>query len=114
PLLIIDGEKDHTVPWAIARLLQAAEAKPGGDRDQADPEPRSLADDRLGLGGGRPHRPRLRQAAHLTLPAYLPPYQRSVSAPSVPSSGSALGRGTARMLATASSCSAGSPRRMSQ
>src|SRR2546427_4500636 len=32
PLLIIDGEKDHTVPWAIANArLQAAEAQPRRD-----------------------------------------------------------------------------------
>jgi pimeloyl-ACP methyl ester carboxylesterase len=50
PLLIIDGEKDHTVPWAIAN----------GDRE--DPEPGPLPHDRPRLARGRPDGARLRQA----------------------------------------------------
>ncbi|HMG28970.1 MAG TPA: alpha/beta hydrolase [Jiangellaceae bacterium] len=63
PLLILDGEKDHTVPWAIANAsLQAAKAQPERHRDQEDAQPRPLADHRLRLAGGRADRARLRQA----------------------------------------------------
>lgn len=65
PLLILDGEKDHTVPVGDReRRLQAPEAQRVRDRDRADPEPRSLADDRPRLaGGGRPGA-RVRAALH--------------------------------------------------
>ena len=56
PLLIIDGEKDHTVPVGDRECrLQAAEQERGGDRDHGDPEPRPLADDRQRLARGRRH-----------------------------------------------------------
>ena len=58
PLLIIDGEKDHTVPWAIANASYKRQKRnAGGDRDQEDPEPRSLADDRLAAGARSPRPP---------------------------------------------------------
>ena len=54
PLLIIDGEKDHTVPWAIANAAYKRQKQQrGGDRDQGDPEPRPLAHDRQRLARGR-------------------------------------------------------------
>ena len=58
PLLIIDGEKDHTVPWAIANASYKRQKRnQARDRDQADPEPRALADDRQRLArGGRRRR----------------------------------------------------------
>ena len=63
PLLIIDGEKDHTVPWAIANAsFKRQRAEPGGHRDQKDPQPRSLADDRQRLARGRRDGARVRQA----------------------------------------------------
>ena len=35
PLLILDGEKDHTVPWAIANASYKRQKRnPGGDRDR--------------------------------------------------------------------------------
>ena len=56
PLLIIEGEKDHTVPWAIANAAYAAEAQPRGDRDREDPEPRPRPHDRpAGRRLRRPH-----------------------------------------------------------
>jgi hypothetical protein len=36
PLLIVDGEKDHTVPWAIARAVQEAGAQRRSNRDRQD------------------------------------------------------------------------------
>jgi hypothetical protein len=47
PLLIIEGEKDHTVPWAIANAsFKRQAAQPRRDRDQEDPEPRPGPHDR--------------------------------------------------------------------
>jgi len=44
PLLIISGQKDNTVPWAIgARLLQAAGGQRRRDRDRRDQGPRARA-----------------------------------------------------------------------
>ena len=38
PLLIIEGEKDHTVPWAIANAaFKRQQQNPGGHRDREDP-----------------------------------------------------------------------------
>ena len=63
PVLIIEGEKDHTVPWAIAeRRLQAAEAQPRRDGDREDAEPRPLPHDRPRLARGRRDRAHVRQA----------------------------------------------------
>jgi non-heme chloroperoxidase len=58
PLLIIDGEKDHTVPWAIAQ--------PRRDGDREDAEPGPLPHDRPRLARGRPDGARLRQAVRLS------------------------------------------------
>ena len=66
PLLIIDGEKDHTVPWAIANAsYKRQKPQPGRDRDREDPEPRPLADHRQRLARGRPDGAGLREAVHL-------------------------------------------------
>src|SRR4029077_7518233 len=64
PLLILDGEKAHTVPWAIANASYKGkpEAQPERHRDQEDAQPRPLADHRPWLAGGRADRARLRQA----------------------------------------------------
>jgi pimeloyl-ACP methyl ester carboxylesterase len=66
PLRILDGEKDHTVPWGDSkRVIQAAAAERGCYRDQEDPEPRAFADDRQRLAGSRRHRARVRKALRL-------------------------------------------------
>ena len=65
PLLIVDGEKDHTVPWAIANATYKRQRRIRGHGDQADAEPRPRADDRPRLAGGRSDRARVRQALHL-------------------------------------------------
>ena len=63
PLLIIDGEKDHTVPWAIANAAyKRQKAQPRRDGDREDAEPRPLPHDRPRLARGRPDGARLRQA----------------------------------------------------
>jgi hypothetical protein len=50
PLLIIDGEKDHTVPWAIAKASYKRQARNKGvTRDRQGREPRPRADDRRRL-----------------------------------------------------------------
>ena len=55
PLLIIDGEKDNTVPWAIANAsVQAPEAQRGRHRDRQDPGSRPLAHDRPRLARKSP------------------------------------------------------------
>ena len=62
PLLIIDGEKDHTVPWAIAN---AAYKRQRRNPAVTDPEPGPLPHDRPRLARGRPDGARLRQAVRL-------------------------------------------------
>ena len=62
PLLIIEGEKDHTVPWAIAKAAyDRQKANPGRDGDREDPEPGPLPHDRPRLARGRRDRARVRQ-----------------------------------------------------
>jgi pimeloyl-ACP methyl ester carboxylesterase len=58
PLLIIDGEKDNTVPWAIANA--SFKRQRGRDRNRQNPQPQPFAHDRRRLAGGRRHRPELR------------------------------------------------------
>ena len=53
PLLIIEGEKDHMVAWAIANAAYKRHAQPRGDGVREDAEPRVRADDRPRLAGGR-------------------------------------------------------------
>ena len=63
PLLILDGEKDHTVPWAIANAAYKRQQRnPSVTEIQEDAQPRPLADHRPRLAGGRADRARLRQA----------------------------------------------------
>ena len=63
PMLIISGEKDHTVPPGDRqRVLQAPEAQRGRHRDRRDEGPRPLPHDRPRLARGGRHRPRLHQA----------------------------------------------------
>ena len=63
PLLIISGEKDHTVPWAIANASYKQQtAQQGRDRDRRDARPRARAHHRQRLARGRRHRARLRPA----------------------------------------------------
>ena len=63
PLLIISGEKDHTVPWAIAN---ASFKKQKRNQDVTEiiemPEPRPFTDDRQRLARGLRHGARVRPA----------------------------------------------------
>ena len=53
PLLIISGERDHTVPWAIANASYKKQAQqPERDRDHRDLRARPLAGHRPRLAGG--------------------------------------------------------------
>ena len=62
PLLIIDGEKDHTVPWAIADAAYKRQKRnPGVTEIVKVPKSRSLPHDRPWLARGRRDRARLRQ-----------------------------------------------------
>ena len=66
PLLIIEGETDHTVPWAIANAAYKRQtAQPRRDGDREDPEPRPRPHDRPRLARGRRDRAHLRQEVHL-------------------------------------------------
>jgi non-heme chloroperoxidase len=59
PLLIISGEKDHTVPWAIANAsYKHQQRNKARDRDHRDARPRARADHRQRLARGRRHRAR--------------------------------------------------------
>ena len=63
PLLVISGEKDHTVPWAIANASYKRQSRqPGRHRDHRDQGPRPRADDRQRLARGLRHRAGVRQA----------------------------------------------------
>ena len=63
PLLIISGEKDHTVPWSIANAsYKQAEAQRRRHRDRRDQGPRPLAHDRQRLARGRGDRADVRPA----------------------------------------------------
>jgi non-heme chloroperoxidase len=67
PLLIIEGEKDHTVSWGIAHAAYKRQRRnPRRDGDREDPEPRPLPHDRPRLARGRPDGARLRQAVRLS------------------------------------------------
>jgi hypothetical protein len=67
PLLIIDGEKDHTVPWAIANTAYKRQRRnPAVTEIVKNPKPRPLPPDRPRLARGRPDGARLRQAVHLS------------------------------------------------
>ena len=53
-MLVIGGEKDHQVPWAIAHAtFKEQERQPRDHRDQGDPGPRAFAHHRQWLAGGR-------------------------------------------------------------
>ena len=65
PLLIIDGEKDHTVPWAIANAAyKRQKANPGVTEIVKIAEPRPRPHDRPWLARGRRNRARVRQEIH--------------------------------------------------
>ena len=67
PLLIISGEKDNTVPWALANAAYKRQKRnPGVTEITELPEPRPLAGDRQRLAGGRADRAGLRQALRLS------------------------------------------------
>ena len=69
PLLIIEGEKDHTVPWAIANAAYKRQKRnPECHRNHQGAEPGPLADDRPRLARGRREGARLRQALRLDVP----------------------------------------------
>ena len=65
PMLIISGEKDHTVPWSIPTPRTRAEAQQRRHRDRRDPGPRTRAHHRQRMARGRQHGARLRQAVRL-------------------------------------------------
>ena len=66
PLLIISGEKDNTVPWAIANASYKKQKRNEGVTEIVEmQEPRARADDRQRLARGRGHRAGLRQALRL-------------------------------------------------
>ena len=66
PLLIISGEKDNTVPWAIANASYKKQKRNEGVTEIVEiPEPRPRADDRQRLARGRRHRSRVREAFRL-------------------------------------------------
>ena len=66
PLLIIEGEKDHTVPWAIADAAYDRQKRnPGVTEIVEDPEPRPLPHDRPRLARGRRDGAHLRQAVRV-------------------------------------------------
>ena len=63
PLLIISGEKDHTVPWSIANASFKKQKRNDGVTEIVEiPGSRPLADDRQRLARGRGHRARIRRA----------------------------------------------------
>jgi non-heme chloroperoxidase len=65
PLLFISGERDHTVPWAMANAsYQQQEHNPGvTEIVEMKGRGHALTIDQ-GLTRGRRHRPRLRQTLH--------------------------------------------------
>ena len=63
PLLIISGEKDHTVPWAIANASYKKQKRNEGVTEIVEiAEPRARADDRQRLARGCRHGARVRAA----------------------------------------------------
>jgi non-heme chloroperoxidase len=66
PLLIIDGEKDHTVPWAIANAAFKRQRRNPGVRDREDAEPRPRPHDRPRLARGRADGAGIHRAVRLT------------------------------------------------
>ena len=64
PLLIIDGEKDHTVPWAIADATYKRQKRNPGVTEIVKIPTGPFPDHRPRLARGRRHRPGLRQAAY--------------------------------------------------
>jgi len=65
PLLIIDGEMDHTVPWAVANASYKKQKRnPGVTEIVQIPESRALPHHRPRLEGSRRHRTGLRATVH--------------------------------------------------
>ena len=63
PLLIISGEKDHTVPWAIANASFKKQKRNEGVTEIVEiAGSRACAHDRFRLARGRRHRADVRQA----------------------------------------------------
>ena len=70
PLLIISGEKDHTVPWAIANASFKKQKRNEGVTEIVEIRgPRPRAHDRQRLARGRRHGARVRQEVHMKLSA---------------------------------------------
>jgi hypothetical protein len=66
PLLIIEGKKDHTVPWAIAHAAYKRQKHNESVTEITRiPEPRALAHDRQRLARGCTDGTRLREAIRL-------------------------------------------------
>jgi hypothetical protein len=66
PLLITSGERDHTVPWAIANASYERQQQRRRDRDRQDPRPRVRAHDRQWLARCGRHRAGIHQALSVT------------------------------------------------
>ena len=70
PLLIISGEKDHTVPWAIANASYKKQKKNKGVTEIVEMQGRGHAlDDRQRLARGGRHGAGVRQEVHMKLSA---------------------------------------------
>jgi len=71
PLLIISGERDHTVPLDHRqRVVKEAEAKRVRDRGHGDGRPRPRAHHRRRMARGRRHRALVREEVHVSWPPY--------------------------------------------
>jgi non-heme chloroperoxidase len=64
-LLVISGEKDNTVPWAVANAAYKRQQKNDGVTDRRDAGPRARARHRQRLARGGRHGPRVRQAVYV-------------------------------------------------
>ena len=71
PLLIIDGEKDHTVPWAIANAAYKRQRRNPAVTEIVKIRTGPLPHNRPRLARGRPDGARLRQAVRLDPPVLL-------------------------------------------
>ena len=72
PLLIIEGEKDHTVPWSVANAAYKRQKRnPGVTEIVKMPGRGARADDRPRLAGSRREGARLRQGGSIDLISHL-------------------------------------------
>ena len=72
PMKIVSGEKDHTVPWAIANAsYKRQEHNPGVTEIEEIPNRGTLADDRQRLEGSRRKGAGVRAAIRLSVPTFM-------------------------------------------